>query len=89
MTTLSRADLRRNVSLNLVGYGLPPVAALVAVPVLPAGLGPYRFGAVALAWAMVAVVGVPDLGFGRASNLSPEIRLAQPNILRRRSLVSK
>ena len=64
MATLSRADLRRNVSLNLVGYGLPLVAALVAVPVLLDGLGPDRFGVVALAWTMVAVVGVLDLGTG-------------------------
>jgi len=66
MATMSRARIRRNVLLNLAGYGLPLVAALVAVPVLLHGLGPDRFGVVALALTLVTVVGVLDLGFGRA-----------------------
>lgn len=87
MATLSRADLRRNVSLNLVGYGLPLVAALVAVPLLLAGLGPDRFGVVALAWTLVAVVGVLDLGFGRAMTQALAARIGREDVLRNGALV--
>jgi O-antigen/teichoic acid export membrane protein len=87
MATLTRADLRRNVSLNLVGYGLPLVAALVAVPVLLAGLGPDRFGVVALAWTMVAVVGVLDLGFGRAMTQALAARIGRGDVHRNGALI--
>lgn len=80
MVTLTRADLRRNVSLNLVGYGLPLVAALVAVPVLLGELGPDRFGVVALAWTLVAVVGVFDLGFGRAMTQALAARIGRRDV---------
>ncbi len=66
MQSLSIAGLRRNIFLNLIGYGLPLVAAVIAVPILLQALGPERFGVVALAWTLVALIGVLDLGFGRA-----------------------
>ena len=66
MTTMSGARLRRNVGLNLMGYLLPLVAALAAVPVLLDRLGPDRFGLVALAWTLVGAVAVLDLGTSRA-----------------------
>jgi O-antigen/teichoic acid export membrane protein len=87
MATLSRADLRRNVSLNLVGYGFPLIAALVAVPVLLDGLGPDRFGVVALAWTMVAVVGVLDLGFGRAMTQALAARIGRGDVHRNGALI--
>ncbi len=60
------AGLARDSLLNLAGYALPIAAALVAVPRLLAGLGPERFAVLALAWALVSVFGVLDLGLGRA-----------------------
>ena len=66
MSTLSGARLRRNVGLNLAGYALPLLAAVVAVPVLLERLGPERFGLVALAWTVVGAVAVLDLGTSRA-----------------------
>ena len=75
MATVSRARIRRNVLLNLAGFGLPLAAALVAVPVLLHGLGRDRFGVVALALTLVTVVGVLDLGFGRAMTQAVAARI--------------
>jgi len=77
MATVSRARIRRNVLLNLAGYGLPLAAALVAVPLLLHGLGPDRFGIVALALTLVTMVGVLDLGFGRAMTQAVAARLGR------------
>jgi len=59
------ALLAKNTGLNLLGFGLPLVVALVAVPLLLAGLGEDRFGLLALAWMFIAVFG--EVGFGRAA----------------------
>ncbi len=66
MTRLDPARLRHNVVLNFLGHGIPLLAALAAVPLLIRGLGTERFGIVALAWALVTMVGLLDLGLGRA-----------------------
>jgi len=66
MSSLSGSRLRHNVLLNLAGHGVPMLAALAVLPLLLRGLGPNRFGIVALAWTLVAVVSLFDLGFGRA-----------------------
>ena len=66
MTASGSRSLRGNVVLNLAGYGLPLVAALAAVPELMQRLGPERFGMLALAWTVVSVAGMLDLGVGRA-----------------------
>ena len=87
MATVSRAKIRRNVLLNLAGYGLPLAAALVAVPVLLHGLGPDRFGVVALALTLVTVVGVLDLGFGRAMTQAVAARLGRGEESRTGALV--
>ena len=58
--------LRRNVLLNLGGWVIPAGAALVAIPLLAQGLGPARFGMVALAWAAVGLFSFFDFGLGRA-----------------------
>ncbi len=77
MATVTRAGIRRNVLLNLAGFGLPLAAALVAVPLLLHGLGPDRFGVVGLAWTLVTVVGVFDLGFGRAMTQAVSARIGR------------
>lgn len=77
MATVTRAGIRRNVVLNLAGFGLPLAAALIAVPVLLNGLGPDRFGVVGLAWTLVTVVGVFDLGFGRAMTRAVSVRIGR------------
>lgn len=68
--------LRRNVLLNLVGWALPAVAALVSIPLLARGLGPARFGLVVLAWSSVSIFSLFDFGLGRALTRVVAERLA-------------
>ena len=58
--------IARNVGLNLVGWTLPALAALVAVPLLVRGLGDARFGVLTLAWTTIGYFSLFDLGIGRA-----------------------
>ena len=44
--------------LNLLGLGLPMVAALVWIPGLLAALGPSRFGVLALIWTVANYFGL-------------------------------
>jgi O-antigen/teichoic acid export membrane protein len=67
--------LLRNTLFNLGGQGATIVLALVAVPVLLHGLGPDRFGVLALAWATISYAGRLDLGLGRALTRSVSMRL--------------
>ncbi|GLC27464.1 flippase [Roseisolibacter agri] len=58
--------LVRNVGLNALGWLLPVVLALGAIPVLVHALGTERFGVLSLAWTMVGYFSLFDLGLGRA-----------------------
>jgi len=58
--------LARNVLLNLLGYGTPLLAALVAIPFIIKTLGTDRFGILTLAWVIIGYLGLLDLGLGRA-----------------------
>jgi O-antigen/teichoic acid export membrane protein len=68
--------LRRNVALNLAGWTLPAVAALISIPLLARGLGPARFGLVAITWAAVGIFSIFDFGLGRALTRLVAERLA-------------
>lgn len=59
--------LIRNSGWNLLGQIIPVIAALCAMPVVVRGLGPTRFGILALAWTVVGYMSQFDLGFGRAA----------------------
>lgn len=59
--------MRRGVTLNFLGWGVPALLALASVPALTRALGPDRFGILALAWAAVAAFGMFDIGLGRAT----------------------
>jgi O-antigen/teichoic acid export membrane protein len=58
--------LVRNVALNVGGWALPAVCALLAIPVLIRAMGAERFGLLALAWTLVGSFSPFDLGIGRA-----------------------
>lgn len=68
--------LRRNVLLNLVGWALPAIAALVSIPLLARGFGAARFGLVVLAWSSVSIFSLFDFGLGRALTRVVAERLA-------------
>jgi O-antigen/teichoic acid export membrane protein len=58
--------LARNVALNALGWLLPMVLALGAIPVLVRALGAERFGVLSLVWTLVGYFSLFDLGLGRA-----------------------
>jgi O-antigen/teichoic acid export membrane protein len=67
--------LARNTLLNLFGQVVPMLAAVVAIPILIARLGPSRFGVLTLAWAAIGYFGLFDLGLGRALTQAVAARL--------------
>lgn len=56
----------RNIFWNLLGYGLPLIAALFSIPALISALGTDRFGTLMLIWAVISYFGYFDIGVGRA-----------------------
>src|SRR4051794_26198065 len=60
------ASLARNTILNLVGLGVPLIAALLAIPVITRSLGTDQFGILTLIWVVLGYFGLFDLGLGRA-----------------------
>ncbi len=58
--------LRSNVILNMAGQGIPLLVAVAAIPFVTRGLGPERFGVLALAWTFIGYFALFDLGFGRS-----------------------
>ncbi len=56
----------RNTVLNLLGQGVPMLAALFAIPLLIKGLGTDRFGVLTLIWLVMGYFSLFDLGLGRA-----------------------
>src|SRR2546422_3399594 len=60
-------QLARNALLNLLGFAIPVIVALISVPLVIRGLGPARFGILALVWTVTAYSSLFDLGLGRAT----------------------
>lgn len=56
-----------NTGWNVLGYALPAVVALFAVPMLLDRIGTARFGILTLAWVVFGYFGLFDLGLGRAT----------------------
>lgn len=59
--------LVRNTLLNLAGQGGPLLIGVFALPFIVQGLGPDRFGLLALAWMLLGYFTLFDLGLGRAT----------------------
>lgn len=59
-------SIARSSAVNVLGFALPAVVALLAIPALIRGLGPERFGLLTLAWAALGYFNVFNLGIGRA-----------------------
>lgn len=58
--------LVKNILWNLVGQGVPLIAAVFAIPLLIKGLGIERFGVLTLAWMVIGYFSLFDFGIGRA-----------------------
>jgi O-antigen/teichoic acid export membrane protein len=83
----SGAVLARSGALNAVGTLLPPLAGLVAVPLLLDGMGTARVGLLSLAWALVGYLSIIDLGLGRALTQAVAAALAKGERAELRQLV--
>lgn len=59
-------SLRRNTIWNLVGSGLPLIAAAALIPFILNRLGNEAFGVLALIWALIGYFSLFDMGVGRA-----------------------
>lgn len=78
----------RNTTYNILGLGLPFLAAMGTIPLLVATLGESRFGILTLIWAVVSYFGVFDLGLGRAVTQQVAVAAAEGNDLRIKAIVS-
>lgn len=58
--------LLRNTLWNLLGEGLPMLAALISIPLLMSAVGIERFGALTLIWTLLGYLSLLDLGLGRS-----------------------
>ncbi len=58
--------LARNTLWNLIGQAGLAAAAFVSIPFIVRGIGPDRFGALSLIWALIGYMGLLDFGLGRA-----------------------
>ena len=59
-------SLRKNTFLNLLGFGLPAVVGIVAVPVLLSKMGLAAFGVFTLIGTVIGYLSIFDLGLGAA-----------------------
>ncbi len=62
-----QGTIARNSALNLIGFTVPMVIGLLAVPVMTSELGAARFGLLSLAFAILEYSGLFDLGLGAAT----------------------
>ena len=83
---MAKLSLARNTSLNLLGFGVPLLAALLVVPALVERLGLAKFGFLALAWALVGYFSLFDLGIGRLLTRSVAEAKAESNQVQLRAL---
>jgi O-antigen/teichoic acid export membrane protein len=63
---LNNMSLRKNTFWNLLGGGLPLLAAVVCIPYCLNRLGSEAFGVLTLIWALIGYFSLFDLGIGRA-----------------------
>ena len=83
----------KNYIYNLMGLGLPLVAAAVTIPYLILVLGAEGFGTLTLVWAILSYAGLLDLGMSKAVTYKISVFLAEdeaekvPNFLRSANLL--
>lgn len=72
-----RGLLARNVVWNMLGIGLPTLAAVLAIPPLAGALGDARFGLLSLAWVFIGYFTIFDLGLSLALTKIVSARIAE------------
>jgi O-antigen/teichoic acid export membrane protein len=66
--TATRGEgILRNAAFTLIGSSVPLIVSIATIPYVMRGLGPDRFGVLALVWTVVGYFGYFDLGLGRAT----------------------
>ena len=63
--SIDNAVIAKNTGYNLLGYGIPLIAAVILIPLLIKGLGDERFGILNLAWIIIGYFSFFDFGIGR------------------------
>jgi O-antigen/teichoic acid export membrane protein len=63
---MKNKNIAHNTIYNMIGQGVPILAAIFAIPVLVHGLGVEKFGVLSLAWVVIGYFSLFDLGMGRA-----------------------
>jgi len=61
----SGKSIAKNTVYNLLGYGVPIIAALIFIPLLINGLGKEKFGLLNLAWMIIGYFSFFDFGIGK------------------------
>lgn len=61
----SGRSIAKNTIYNLLGYGVPILAALIFIPVLVNGLGEEKFGLLNIAWMIIGYFSFFDFGIGK------------------------
>lgn len=65
-TSLSDKEVAKNSIYNLLGFALPILSAIVALPFIIKGLGIERFGFLTLSWAIIGYFNLFDFGLSRS-----------------------
>lgn len=78
MKSLRRpGSIAYNSALNLIGFTVPMIIGLLAVPVITRELGPARFGLLSLAFAILEYSSLFDLGLGAATTREVSAAIAR------------
>jgi O-antigen/teichoic acid export membrane protein len=72
-----RGSIARNSALNLIGFVIPLLVGLAAVPVITRELGVAQFGLLSLAFAVLEYSSLFDLGLGAATTRQVSVSLAR------------
>ncbi|AVA36768.1 flippase [Cupriavidus metallidurans] len=72
-------SLKRDTLYNLIGNGVPLLAAAITIPFLLKTLGAEKFGVLTLIWGLIGYFGLFDFGVGRALTYEVSRRLADEN----------
>jgi O-antigen/teichoic acid export membrane protein len=72
-------SLKKDTIYNILGNGIPLLAAAITIPFLLKELGDENFGVLTLLWALVGYFGLFDFGIGRALTYQVSLSLSNGN----------